>query len=142
MPRALAFLPLLACALSPAARADDELPPRAVARLGDHRFYHGREITCAALSHDGRRAASGGPSDRDPQAPHAVVDWDATTGAALGRWVLPDGDAACLAFSHDGSRLAVGGYNARREPNAVFVYGATTDSSTASSSFQMTCAFT
>jgi hypothetical protein len=48
---------LVLCVLSPAPAAD-ELPPRALARLGDYRFYHGPEIACAVLSPDGSRVAS------------------------------------------------------------------------------------
>jgi hypothetical protein len=76
-------LPFLLAA--PVVARADELPSRSVARFGDHRFYHGREIACVAVSHDGRRAASGGPSDRDPDTPHTVVVWDAATGEALRR---------------------------------------------------------
>lgn len=36
----------------------NELPPRAVARLGSYRFYHGPGIECAVLSPDGSRVAS------------------------------------------------------------------------------------
>lgn len=38
--------------------AAEPLPPRALARIGDHRFYHGPRITCAVLSPDGSRMAS------------------------------------------------------------------------------------
>src|SRR5262249_5198958 len=42
----------------PSTDSSDPLPPRAVARLGSQRFYHGPGIQCAVLSPDGRRIAS------------------------------------------------------------------------------------
>src|SRR5438309_2237196 len=93
------LLPLLVCALTAAPLGADELPPRALARLGDHRFYHGPGITCAVLSPDGSRVASTAtapvyfPEDGDHQfdpALRAIVLWDAATGDRLREWRLPN----------------------------------------------------
>src|ERR1700739_3123199 len=69
----------------------ESLPPRALARIGDHHFYHGPDIQCAVLSPDGRRAASAanyavyhhvGDKERDVYN-RLIVLWDTNTGERL-----------------------------------------------------------
>jgi WD40 repeat protein len=98
-------LSLLICLLSSASLRADELPPRAIARLGDYRFYHGSDISCAALSPDGRWAASGGGS--------RIVVWDTATGKPFHELTVAQ-QAAFLAFSPDGTRIAAGCGSASR----------------------------
>jgi WD40 repeat protein len=88
----------------------ESLPPRALARIGDHRFYHGPGIACAVLSPDGRRAASAvhypvTDDERDAYT-RAIVLWDAVTGERLRELLVPSAPIECLAFSADGKRLA------------------------------------
>jgi WD40 repeat protein len=94
--------------------AKEPLPPRALAHIGDHRFYHGPGIDCAVLSPDGRRIASAANYDynanvtdkeRDAYDPVIVV-WDAATGERLRELRVPRGIIWRLAFSPDGKRLA------------------------------------
>src|SRR5262249_50833096 len=88
---------------------DEELPTDDWVRVWDllrntevRKFpMHGNQITCVAISHDGKRVASG---HNDP----LVLVWDVTTGKRLFR--LPCGtggsDAHELALSSDGALLA------------------------------------
>jgi hypothetical protein len=74
------------------ARGADDLPPRAVARLGGHRFYHGPGVTCAVLSPDGQRAASAAEvpvyfrhvvdKQRDAHG-RVIILWDTATGERI-----------------------------------------------------------
>jgi WD40 repeat protein len=107
-------LSLLVCVLSPLSLAADELPPRAVARIGDYRFYHGPGIECAVLSPDGSRIASAARypsyfkyvSGKDFDAyDQVIVLWDAATGKRVRELRVPIGPQ-CLAFTPDGKRLA------------------------------------
>ncbi|HEY7424229.1 MAG TPA: PQQ-binding-like beta-propeller repeat protein [Gemmataceae bacterium] len=77
----------------------EPLPPRALARIGDHRFYHGPGLRCAVLSPDGRRIASAASDS-------VIVLWDAATGERLRALRAPQGFVSHLAFSPDGKRLA------------------------------------
>jgi WD40 repeat protein len=79
--------------------AEEPLPPRALVRIGDHRFYHGPGIMCAVLSPDGHRIAS---TAGDP----VIVLWDAATGKRLRELRVPQKNGWCLAFSSNGKRLA------------------------------------
>jgi WD40 repeat protein len=110
--RSLAVLAV--AALAPVARADG-LPPGAVARIGDYRFYHGPEVVAAVLSPDGRRAASAAYREEDlrhlsekdrAELNRTIVLWDAATGARL-RTLKADGaPVRSLAFSPSGRLLA------------------------------------
>ncbi|MGH7221973.1 MAG: WD40 repeat domain-containing protein, partial [Gemmataceae bacterium] len=93
----------------------EALPPRALARIGDHRFYHGPGIECVAWSADGSRIASAAHylpyfthiSDNERKAYDTlIVVWDAATGARLGERHVPYGRVWHLALSADGKRLA------------------------------------
>src|SRR5436190_524627 len=54
----LAFVAGLPAEEPHARRGDGPLPPRALARLGSFRFYHGPGVQYAVLSPDGSRIAS------------------------------------------------------------------------------------
>jgi WD40 repeat protein len=82
--------------------AGDPLPPGAVARLGSLRLRHGATLMSAAISPDGRRAASTG-TDR------SAYVWDIPSGRLV-RECAPDKQGSHVlkvAFSPDGKRLAV-----------------------------------
>ena len=105
----------LAAVLPPIARGAEDLPARAVARVGDHRFYHGPGLTRAALS----PMAAAPPrlllspcTTASPRRLSAIL----TTGpsssgtpppeSASGRSGAPNGPIDGVAFSPDGARLA------------------------------------
>jgi WD40 repeat protein len=107
-------LTLLVCVLSAAPLAAEGLPPRAVARLGSYRFYHGPGVRWAVLSPDGSRIASTAEypsywqhiSEKEHEEyDRLVILWDAATGERLREWRLPHA-AGYLAFSPDGQQLA------------------------------------
>jgi WD40 repeat protein len=105
---------VLVCTLLASALQGQELPPRAVARLGDYRFYHGSSIELVALSPDGSRVASlaAKPSyfrhitdkDRDPF-DRTIVLWDAVSGQRVRELQAPAKPVRSLAFSPDGKQL-------------------------------------
>jgi WD40 repeat protein len=123
-------LSLIVGLLSSASLAAEELPPRAVARLGNHRFYHGPGLGCAVLSPDGRRVASAAayPSyfryttKKQREAYETVIVlWDAATGARVRELKVPQSSVWRLAFSPDGKRLAAAcGLSADKEGVVVF----------------------
>src|SRR5262249_16901874 len=79
-----AVLALLLFAVSlPVCHAADALPQRAVARIGDYRFYHGPGIRMAALSPDGKHIASLRDSD-------VIVLWDTGTGERFRKLRFPE----------------------------------------------------
>lgn len=102
----------------------EPLPPRALARIGSHRFYHGPGITCVALSPDGRRAASAArmPSSEDGEDigrsayDQLIVMWDAATGERIHELHVPQGAVSRLAFSPEGKRLAAS-YSISEDPS-------------------------
>ncbi len=114
----------------------EPLPPRALARIGDHRFYHGPGIECAALSPDGRRVAS---SASYPDYYHhitakernnydsVIILWDAASGERLRELRVPHAPTkiADLAFSPDGTRLAAA-YGISEEKTGVGVFAVET----------------
>jgi WD40 repeat protein len=109
----------------------EPLPPRALARLGDHRFYHGPGITCAVLSPDGRRIASAASGDYpcliyrtlEERAAYSrvIVVWDARTGERFRERRVPQGQIGHLGFSPDGKRLAVA-YTLSDEKAGILVF--------------------
>jgi WD40 repeat protein len=111
--RPLAFLTAMMALPRTGVFAAEQLPSRALARIGDHRFYHGPRVTCAVLSPDGRRIASTArypfvnvtSKEQDAYA-SVIVLWDAATGERLREMRVPDTEISCLAFSPDGRRLA------------------------------------
>jgi WD40 repeat protein len=117
------WLSLLVCVLSPLSLAAEELPPRAVARLGDYRFYHGNDLGYVAISYDGRRVLTGDfDSVAGPQ--RLFILWNATTGTEIRRWKLSDGSLSCVAFSPDGKQFAVGVNGDQVKPNFVLLFEA------------------
>src|SRR5262245_53968535 len=85
-------------------------PARALARLGDYRFYHGPEIQSAVLSPDGSRVASAARysehntqvSDQERQRYDcAIVVWDTATGERIRELRAPRGPLSHLTFSAD-----------------------------------------
>lgn len=107
----------------------EPLPPRALARIGDHRFYHGPGINCAVLSPDGKRIASAAQdseSDEDIARDRndynrTLVLWDAVTGELLREMRVPQGTISSLAFSLDGKRLAAS-YRISDEKSGVVLF--------------------
>src|SRR5262249_37709910 len=108
-------------------------PARALARLGDYRFYHGPRIQSAVLSPDGSRVASVAQysddntqvSDQERQRYNrTIVVWDAATGERLRELRAPRAPLSLLAFSGDGKLLAAdcGSYKTRASV-AVFEVG-------------------
>src|SRR4051794_5333530 len=93
------------------AGAADDLPPRAVARLGDYRLFHGDYLRATALSHDGRRVALlVNTGDRVEPGPASLTVHDTATGAERRRWVLPHWSEDFfppLALSPDGGQVAL-----------------------------------
>lgn len=87
----------------------EPLPSRALARIGELRFYHGPGIGCAILSPDGRLIASaisqyvanGGDAYQ-----RSIVLWDTTTGQRLREMQVPHAGVDHLAFSPKGNYLA------------------------------------
>ncbi len=110
------LMSVLICMLTVSALHGQELPPRAVARLGDYRFFHGSSIELVAMSPDGSRVASLARKpcyyhhitneDRDPF-DRTVVIWDAATGERLREMTAPELGVLSLVFSPDGKRLLV-----------------------------------
>src|SRR4051812_24829570 len=115
-----AFVYLLGLWLTGSAAAGEAevLPPRAVARLGSRAFWHGQPITAAALSPDGRLAATAAlfqEFDRRPGegAPEDAFDqnirlWEVPSGKPGRVLKAPAGPVMALAFSPDGKTLAAG----------------------------------
>ena len=77
MSRVTLLLPLVLLATPVAGAAD--LPPGAVARLGDARFRAGAGVTHVALSPDGKRFATARAAGRDV----VLAVWDSATGRPL-----------------------------------------------------------
>ena len=109
----------------PEVLAGEALPPRALARIGDHRFYHGPDITCAVLSPDGRRIASAAydPTTDAEQDFYSrtIVLWDAATGERLREMRVAHREIRLLAFSPNGQQLA-GDYQLSDEVSGVAVF--------------------
>ncbi len=105
------LLLIVAPGFSPShARSAEPLPPRALAQIGDHRFYHGPGITCAVLSPDGKYIASAAhdltiEEERDSYN-RTIIVWDAATGERLRKLRVPHEEILLLAFSPHGKRLA------------------------------------
>ncbi|MGH7223360.1 MAG: WD40 repeat domain-containing protein, partial [Gemmataceae bacterium] len=111
----------------------EALPPRALARIGGRRFYHGPGIRCIALSSDGRRAASAARypntddiTDEDRRAyDPLILLWDADTGERLRDMRVPRGAVSHLAFSADGKQLAAS-YDIAEEKFGVVLFAVDT----------------
>ena len=117
------LLSLFVCLLASRALAADDLPPRAVTRLGDYCLYPDNDICCAAISHDGSRVATGLEIVHDKDRTHRTLCvWDAATGKEMRRWELPEGELSCLVFSPDGKQLVAGCGGALDDPHFVYVY--------------------
>ncbi len=106
---------LLVGVLSAASLSAEELPPRAVTRIGDHRFYHGPGLDGAVLSPNGRRVASRATylfvlhhtAAESKAYEKAIIVWDAATGERLRELEVPHAPAGYLTFSADSKQLAV-----------------------------------
>ena len=123
------LLLIVAPGFSPShARSAEPLPPRAVAQIGDHRFYHGPGITDAVLSPDGKRIASVASNDSDYLTTaerdaynRTIVLWDAATGERLREMRVPQGDISSLTFLLNGKRLAAS-YQISEEKSGVVLF--------------------
>jgi WD40 repeat protein len=123
MSRTGRLLSLFVCLLASRAVAADDLPPRAIARLGDHCFYPGHSICCAAINHDGSRVVTGLEIPHDnSHTRRTLCVWDADTGKEMRRWELPEGELSCLVFSPDGKQLVASCGGALDEPHYVYIY--------------------
>jgi WD40 repeat protein len=122
------FLSLVACLLSVPALAADDLPPRAVARLGDYSLSPCDRIGCAVISHDGRRVATTveQPLNLRVPKPDILITWDATTGEEKWRWEPPEGRLSCLVFSPDGKQLVVSCTVSHDQPDYVQIHDSET----------------
>jgi WD40 repeat protein len=100
----------------PKQAADDaeNLPPRAVARLGSLAFCHRNAIAAVALNPDGTLAATAGETKRSIDDDGAVKRdfdrnirlWSIPAGKPTRVLQSPDGPVMALAFAPDGKRLA------------------------------------
>ena len=113
MSRPRCLLSLFICLLASRALAADSLPPRALARLGDYRFFHGPGHIRAVLSPDAHRVASapqlGGDGFLEKERAvylRTIILWDAATGERRHELLVDKAPIECLAFSPDGKRLA------------------------------------
>ena len=113
--RPVVLLSFLVCMLSAAVARADELPPRALARVGSYRLYHGPDVHSAVVSPDGRMIASAswetsGYSDEKEQVAceKIIVLWDCATGKRTRELEVPYAPAYGLVFSLDGKQLAAG----------------------------------
>jgi WD40 repeat protein len=108
-------LPLLVGVLVSGSLAAEDLPARALARVGKHQFYHGPGLECAVLSPDGSRVASSAKDassfrkvsvEERQSYERTIVLWDAATGERVRELRVPHEPIRHLAFSPDGKRLA------------------------------------
>jgi WD40 repeat protein len=106
-----------------------DLPPHAIARLGDHRFFHGAWIELVAMSPDGLRIASLAhkPSswphitDKERKAfERTIVVWDAQSGQRLRELQAPETPVSHLIFSPDGKQLLAVCGRAESKSHVVF----------------------
>lgn len=81
-----------------------ELPPGALARLGDDRFRAGGAVTHLALSPDGKQFATARAADRGAV---AVAVWDARTGRPLHEHEVGSESFGGLAWGPGGPRVVV-----------------------------------
>jgi WD40 repeat protein len=101
---AIAGLALSADPPPEAQRADagkaKNVPPDALARLGEERLRHPETVVALSFSPDGKLLAS---ADKDGR----VRLWDTATGRVRREW--PAGTGTAVAFTPDGKALAIGG---------------------------------
>src|SRR5437879_1313615 len=96
---ALLLAVLLFCAGAAPAQPDN-LPARAMHRLGTNKLRHGSRIQCLAYSHDGQVLAAGGGND-------PVRLWNPKTGDLIR--TLSETSVYAMAFSPSGETLLFGG---------------------------------
>lgn len=112
--RNCAFLFLL-CAVPVLRVHAEDLPPRAVAMLGDHHFYHGGALTHVSLSPDGKWAASvavrsfsrKGNYYHNASFDRTIVLWDAASGERRRELETSQEVVNELLFSPDSKQLLV-----------------------------------
>ncbi len=121
----LALVCVFACAIN--LLADEPLPPRAIARLGSYRFYHGPGIECATLSPDGRFVVSAVrkfrvfDEEKEVESERVIVLWDSNTGERVREILVPHAPIWRVVFSPDSKRLAVS-YGRRDNKSGIALF--------------------
>ncbi len=105
----------------------EPLPPRALARLGSYRFYHGPDVNSAVLSPDGRMIASASlkvvSKNGNPQYVNekGIILWDKVTGQRIRELQVPNAPVFDLEFSPNSKQLAAR-FGDHPEPSGIALF--------------------